>query len=326
MVKVLITGGAGTIGYFLAKSLAKEGAEIVLVDNLKRGKIDSDMKELLNLPNVKLLEIDITDIGKFGQLGSGYDFVYHLAAINGTKNFYEQPVEVLKVGVQGVINILEWFKSQDKGKILFTSSNEAYASWVNLHEGSSIPTPETVPLCIDDVFNSRWSYGAGKLIGEVFFINYAKTYKFPMSIVRFHNNYGPRMGKEHVIPEFIMRIINKEDPFKIFGSNTSRAFCYIDDTISALRQVMESAKTNNEILHIGNDQEEIKMIDLAKLMFKIFGWEPKSLEVQEAPAGSVIRRCPDISKIKKITGYSPGVALAEGLKNTYEWYQKNNRQ
>lgn len=323
-MKVLITGGAGTIGYFLAKSLVKDAKEIVLVDNFKRGKIDSDMKELLNLSNVKLLEIDITDAKKFDQLGSGYDFVYHLAAINGTKNFYEQPVEVLKVGVQGVINILEWFKSQDKGKILFTSSNEAYASWVNLHEGNPVPTPETVPLCIDDVFNSRWSYGAGKLIGEVLFSNYAKTYKFPMSIVRFHNSYGPRMGSEHVIPEFIMRIINQEDPFKIFGSNTSRAFCYVDDTIEALRLVMESENTNNEILHIGNDQEEIKMIDLAKLMFKIFGWEPKSLDVKEAPVGSVIRRCPDISKIKKLTGYSVKVSLADGLKKTYEWYRKNN--
>ena len=318
--KSLITGGCGTIGYFLAKYLAEQGQEVTVADNLSRGKIDTEMEKLLERPNIKFIELDVTDPAQFKKLDSGYDYVYHLAAINGTKYFYEMPEQVLKVGVLGVINILEWFKEQKKGKILFTSSNEAYASYINL-TGGPIPTPETVALAIDDVFNPRWSYGGSKIIGELLFVNYSRAYKFPMTIIRYHNSYGPRMGQEHVIPEFLLRIIRKEDPFKIFGSDTTRSFCYIDDTIRATRQVMESENTNGEIVHIGNNQEEITMLDLAKKMFDLFGFHPKNLEINEVPQGSVKRRCPDLAKIKKLTGFKAKVSLAEGLRKTYDWYK-----
>lgn len=319
MKKTLITGGAGTIGYFLAQSLVQTGHAVTLLDNLQRGKLDREMKELISKPNVKFIKLDITDAKALGKIRGKFDYVYHLAAINGTKNFYEIPEQVLKVGVLGTINILEWFKKKKRGKIIFTSSNEAYASWIDLQKGP-IPTPESVPLCIGDVFNPRWSYGGSKLIGELLFINYARAYKFPMSIVRYHNSYGPRMGFDHVIPEFMTRIIKKKNPFKIFGAKTTRAFCYIDDTIRATRLVMETHKTNGEIVHIGNDREEITMAELAKKMFALFNFHPR-LQIYAAPAGSVARRCPNLTKIKKLTGYKPTVNLAEGLKKTYLWYQ-----
>lgn len=318
--KVLITGGAGTIGYFLSKSLAEQDEDVTIADNLWKGKIDSEVKELLKLPNVKFIKLDVTDAKQFKKLDRDYDFVYHLAAINGTRYFYEIPEKVLRVGVLGVINILDWFKENKKGKILFASSNEAYASYINLR-GGPIPTPETVPLCIDDVTNPRWSYGGGKLAGELFFINYSRAYKFPMTIVRYHNNYGPRMGFEHVIPQFIFRIIKKEEPFKIFGAKNTRAFCYISDTVRATQMIMETEKTNGEIIHIGNDQEEISMLNLAEKMFKLFNWHPQKLEIKEAPEGSVRRRCPDLRKVKKLTGYKPSVSLEEGLVKTYQWYK-----
>lgn len=321
MKKALITGGAGTIGYFLGKLLAEQGQEITIADNLSRGKIDEEVKELIKKHNVRFVKLDVTDRKQLNKLDKDYDYVYHLAAINGTRYFYEIPQEVLRVGVQGVLNILDWFKDLKRGKILFTSSNEAYASWVNLN-GGPIPTPETVPLCIDDVTNARWSYGGGKLIGELLFINYARVYKFPMSIVRYHNSYGPRMGFEHVIPAFFSRIIKKEDPFKFIGANPTRAFCYIDDTTRATQIVMESKKTNGEVVHIGNDQEEITMLDLAKKMFKLFDYHPKKLAIKEAPKGSVLRRCPDLTKIRKLTGYEPKINLDEGLKRTFKWYKK----
>ncbi len=317
--KVLITGGCGTVGYFLAKSLSEQGQEVVIADNLSRGKMDKEVKALLEQPNVKFVELDITDFSQFNRLGSGYDYVYHLAAVNGTKNFYEKPQEVLKVGVQGVLNILEWFKEQKRGKILFTSSNEGYASYISL-TGGPLPTPENVPLCVDDVLNPRWSYGGGKIIGELLFVNWSRAYNFPMSIVRYHNSYGPRMGNEHVIPEFLARIIKQEDPFKIFGADATRSFCYIDDTVRATQLVMESEKTNGEIVHIGNS-EEISMLDLAKKMFDLFGFHPKNMEIHEAPKGSVKRRCPDLTKIKQLTGFSAQTSLGEGLKKTYEWYK-----
>lgn len=320
MKKTLITGGAGTIGYFLGKKLASEGQNVFLADNLSRGKLDKEMEELLKLLNVKFIELDVTVPKQFNQLEKDFDYVYHLAAINGTKNFYEMPQEVLKVGTLGTINILEWFKNLKKGKILFTSSNEAYASIINLMKGP-LPTPETVALGIDDVTNPRWSYGGSKIIGELLFINYAKHYQFPMSIVRYHNSYGPRMGNDHVIPEFLKRIIKKEEPFKIFGADNTRSFCYIDDTIRATQLIMESDKTNGEIIHIGNNKEEISILDLAKKMFDLFDFHPK-LEIHEAPKGSVLRRLPDLTKIKNLIGFEAEISLDEGLKRTMEWYRE----
>jgi len=321
MVKTLITGGAGTIGLPLARHLHEQGQEITICDNFFRKHAkDQEINDFLKKKNVKFINIDLTDFENLKKLDNDYDYVYHLAAINGTKYFYEIPHEVLRINTLAMINILEWFKDTNCGKILFTSSNEAYASTIT-KLGGPIPTPEDIMLSIDDVKNPRWSYGGSKLIGELFFINYARAYNFNMSIVRFHNSYGPRMGYAHVIPEFLMRIIKKEDPFNIYGGKETRAFCYISDTIKATQMIMESEKTNGEIVHIGNDQEEISMIDLAKKMFNLFDYYPK-LEIHPAPKGSVKRRCPDISKLKKL-GYKPEVNLNQGLKLTYNWYKKN---
>ena len=303
-MKVLITGGEGTIGYFLAKSLREQGYNVDTLD-IKNGQ-------------------DITDPKTFDNLDTDYDYVYHLAMINGTSNFYDKPVEVLRVGILGTINVLEWFK-KCKGKILFTSSNEAYASWISLHNGP-IPTPENIPLCIDNIFNPRWSYGGSKLIGEILFANYGKAYGFPYTIVRYHNSYGPRMGDKHVIPEFINRIINREDPFVIRGAKETRSFCYIDDTVRATQMVMESDKTNGEIVHIGNNTEEIDMKDLAEKMFGLFKWRPQKIVIEPSPEGCVKRRCPDLTKIKRLVGYKPKVKLEEGLIKTYNWYEQENKK
>jgi len=320
MIKTLITGGAGTIGLPLAQHLYAQGQEITICDNLFKPKIkDKELNDFLKQKNVKFINIDLTKFENLKKLEKDYNYVYHLAAINGTKYFYEIPQEVLRINTLAMINILEWFKDTTCGKILFSSSNEAYASTIN-KIGGPIPTPEDIMLSIGDIKNPRWSYGGSKLIGELFFINYARAYKFNMSIIRYHNSYGPRMGYAHVIPEFIMRIIKKENPFNIYGGKETRAFCYISDTVKATQLVMESKKTNDEIIHIGNDQEEISMINLAKKMFDLFGYYPK-LKINPAPEGSVNRRCPGITKLKKL-GYKPEVNLDTGLKLTYEWYKK----
>lgn len=319
--KILVTGGAGFIGLHLAKHLASKNYNVAIADNLFRGKLDTELRDLIGQKKVSFIKCDLTYPKELKKLDNDYEHVYHLAAINGTRYFYEIPHIVLKVNILSVINILEWFlnnKKNDK-KIMFMSSSETYAGTIRKF-GAEIPTKEDIPLTIDDVKNERWSYGGSKIVGELFFVNYAKQYKFNMSIVRYHNIYGPRMGHEHVIPQFCQRILRKEDPFKILGSNETRAFCYIDDAVKATQMVMESNKTNGEIIHIGNDKEEIKIIDLAKIMFEISGFRPK-LELKPALEGSVMRRCPSIDKLRRLTGFGPKVSLKEGLKKTFEWYK-----
>ena len=110
MKKVLITGGAGFIGCHLSRHLLDiygNGFELVLVDNLQRGRMDDDFKKLLEDKRIKFLNFDLTDQNSYGQLGNGYDHVYHLAAINGTKLFYENPQEVLRINGLSLVYMLE---------------------------------------------------------------------------------------------------------------------------------------------------------------------------------------------------------------------------
>ena len=320
MKKVLVTGGAGFIGYHLSKHLAKEGNEVTVVDNLFRGKMDNELEELIKMENVKYVEADLTDYKSFENLDGDYDYVYHLAAINGTKYFYEIPDKVLRTNILSAINILDWFVKSKSKKILFTSSSETYAGAMRKFE-LDIPTPEDIPLCIEDIKNPRWSYAGSKIIGELLFSNYAKKHDFDMTIIRYHNIYGPRMGYEHVIPEFLLRTYKKTDPFPVYG-NASRAFCYIDDAVEATKLVMENKNCNGEVLNIGNDLEETSIVDLAKTMFEVLNYTAK-IEINPAPEGSVNRRCPNINKLKKLTGYKPKFNLKKGIELTHKYYYKH---
>lgn len=325
MKKILITGGAGFIGHHLAKHLLQDsGTELVLVDNLQRGKIDADLQSVLDNPRVKFLTLDLTDLGSYKKIGSGYDHVYHLAAVNGTKLFYEMPHEVMRVNTLSLVYMLEWFKKENKdGKFCFTSSNEAYAGGLSAFNQLSIPTPEKVPLVIDDTYNPRWSYAATKLVGELFVINYAKMHNFRALIVRPHNFYGPRAGyKGHVIPDFSERIAEQTDPFSIYGADDTRTFCYISDAVRAMSMLMDSEKTDIqpiETVHIG-DSEEITIKELTERMFEVTGWHPQKLDIKNGPVGSVKRRLADTTKLRNLVGWAPKVSLDEGLKMTYDWY------
>lgn len=325
MSKNLITGGTGFIGYHLAKRLVGEGHEVVLADNFFRSERDEDLLELLKQPNVTLIEGDLTIPSAWDTLGSGYDYVYHFVGINGTKLFYEIPHEVLRIGITTTMNALGWFRTKNnppaggRAKILYTSSNEAYAGALDAFGKLPIPTPENVPLVIADPYNPRWSYAGQKLIGELLFIHYAKAYDFRMSIVRPHNFYGPREGYLHVIPEIIERIGERPDPFPILGADDTRSFCYIDDAVEAIQTVMESEKTDGNTYHIGTHEETL-INDLIEKLFDLMQWHPKTLDIKISPEGSVKRRLADVSKIKRDTGWEARIPLEKGLQKTIEWY------
>lgn len=327
MQKILITGGAGFIGFHLAQHLLKGDTRIVLVDNLFRGRPDNDFKKLIAHPHLRFLRLDLTDGRAMKKLGSGYDQVYHLAAINGTDLFYSMPHEVLRINSLALLHVLDWFRSKNpEGKFCFPSSNEAYAGVHNYLEQLPFPTPESVPLMIENPYNARWSYAGTKILGELCVIHYAEQYRFRALIARPHNFYGPRAGYHHVIPQFAQRILKRTDPFPIQG-NLSRSFCYIDDAVRAMVLLMDSPTTDThpvEIVHIGS-ADEITMRTLAETLFAVAGWTPKRLEINAAPEGSVGRRVPDISKVKKLVGWEPQTTLRNGLAATFAWY-KNNPQ
>jgi len=317
---VLVTGGAGFIGFHLSRHLAGLNYEVTLCDNLWRGRLDDDLQDLLNTRRVRFVKADLTEKHDLTKMEKNYDCVYHLAAINGTRHFYEIPHEVLRVNIVTLLNVLDWMTDTSCKKLVWLSSSETYAGLTTLME-FRIPTAENVPVGVDNVFNPRFSYAVSKIAGELLCINYSRAYDLKVSIIRPHNIYGPRMGYEHVVPQFITRIIRKEDPFKIHGGDCSRSFCYVDDCVRAIRLAAESSETDGQIINIGNDKGETCILDLAMRMFDLFGFHPK-VEVLPAPEGSVKRRCPDIGKARELLGYETQVDLDEGLRETYRWYSK----
>ncbi len=325
MKQILITGGAGFIGYHLACYHLELGDRVILFDNFfkSEGKKDSEFESLIDHENVELFHVDlkkpITGVNVEGTI----DIAYHLAAINGTRLFYEIPYEVCRDNLLLTLNLLNWLETQKVGSLLYSSSSEVYAG-ADKFDLLKIPTDELAPVIFPQPTDVRFSYGTSKFMGEFLCIHFGKKFSVPTSVIRYHNIYGPRMGFKHVIPEFALRLKERENPFNIYGGNETRAFCYVDDAVKATNLVATTPECDGEIVHIGNSTETT-INDLATLMMDIFG-EKSDLKECGGFSSSVSRRCPDTSKLKRITGFKAEVPLKEGVAITMKWYMDHYKE
>ena len=244
--------------------------------------------------------------------------IWHLAAINGTRNFYERPDAVLEVGLKGALNVVDVALELGVERLVLFSSSEVY------QRAPVIPTPEDVPMVVPDPTNPRYSYGGGKLASELVALHIGHARGLDVVIVRPHNVYGPDMGDDHVIPELTTRLVQASvaaDDSKVTlsiegdGSET-RAFCHVDDAIAGARIAQERGESG-QIYHLGTE-EEVRVAELAERIA-----EALSLEVTLASTplrqGSTPRRCPSIARLKGI-GYEPARRLDLGLPPVVHWY------
>jgi len=310
MKKILITGGTGFIGYHLAGRLALEnGNEITLTSRPGSEMPDKDLRTLLAKPNVKVIEIDLTDRKSWNKMATGYDNVYHLAGLKSFKDFATIPHEVMRIGLESTLNLLNWFKSESNkpgAKILFTSSSEAYAG-------------------IPDTYEPRWSYAAQKLICEMLLINYAKAYNLRMVILRPNNVYGPRSGHDTMIPKMISRIEQHIDPFPVINPKELRTSLYVDDLVGAMILAIGSSKTDGKTYYVaGNEETTVKK--LLEDLFRIKSWHPKNFKITDSPKDLLPYSLPaDTNELKQATSWQPKTTLEEGLRKTAEWYKSNQR-
>lgn len=316
--KYLVTGGAGFIGSALVQRLVKEGYRVRVLDNDSRGSVDK-LGEAAE--KIEIVHGDIRDAETVRSACKGVDSVCHLAYINGTEFFYTKPEVVLDVGVKGIVNVIDGCIKEGIRELILASSSEVYQTPLK------IPTDETEPLSIPDPLNPRYSYGGGKIISELMTINYGRKHFDKVVIFRPHNVYGPDMGWEHVIPQFVLRMKEickgnegKRIKFPIQGTGKeTRAFVFVDDFIDGLMLVLEKGEHMN-IYNIGT-MDEISIKQVAIEVGKYFGKGVKIIPGKEAKGGTK-RRCPDITKLKKL-GYEPRVSFEKGLKITAKWYDKN---
>lgn len=317
--KILITGGAGFIGFHLAKKiLEKKNCQIDLLDNFQRGKYDNDLKKLLKNNKIKLIK---SDLNKKNSFKNNYTYIFHLSAILGVDNVIKNPYLTLKQNISLTHKILDvCLKQKNLKKFIFFSTSEVYAGTLK-HYGLTFPTPENTPLTIENLTLERPSYMASKILGEMLTLSLKK--RFSTLIIRPHNFYGPRMGNSHVIPQLYEKIINAKYKKKILikNSNHIRTFCFIEDAVSHIINLTFSSKSNNQIYNIGT-QNEVTIKHLANLIKKYSKRDDVNFLYQKVVSDqSPSRRCPSVKKLYKISKIKK-TSLDKGLALTFEWYNK----
>ncbi len=313
--RVVITGGGGFIGAYLVKRMVHDGWDVAVVDNMVRGDAGR-FAEVAS--DVELFTCDVRDQDALEKAFSGAEVVMHLAAVNGTANFYTQPELVLEVGMLGMLAVANAGRKVGVADLVVASTAEVYQT------PAVIPTPEDIPLMLPDSLNPRYSYGGGKIVSELIAFNYGRDHYRQVQVFRPHNVFGPDMGWKHVEPQFIMRALAAQEAgdgtFPIQGDGTeTRSFCYVDDVVEGILTMYEKGG-HREIYHIGSD-EELTIRELAARIGKIVGID-LNIQPGELQQGGTKRRCPDISKMRAL-GWSPRVGLDEGLERTVAWYREN---
>ncbi|MGD1945401.1 MAG: GDP-mannose 4,6-dehydratase [Croceivirga sp.] len=316
---VIITGGAGFIGSYMAKWYCENNFGVVVIDNLFRGSLNN-INPLINDYGLVFEKYDLADyenIGPISELIVKYKpiQILHYAAINGTQYFYDRPQQVVEVNSVATLYLLKAL-SAAKGLdnrisplILFASTSENYC------EPFNVPTKET-DLTYFRIEQNRDSYAVAKMVSEFYVKLYCQQLHLQWIVLRIFNVYGPKMiGTKYgqVIPEFVARVKDGEYPLKIFGNGKhTRSFIHIDDHVELTTRLVFSEKlVTNTVYNLGNDYE-ISILDVGKIVMNLCGKEPK-FEFLEEREGDHLRRSPDLNKVFSVIGNYDFIDLQEGI-------------
>jgi UDP-glucose 4-epimerase/UDP-glucuronate decarboxylase len=301
----LVTGAGGFIGRNLVLQLAKDPRTEKVIALDMPGSPGFAL--FRNDPKVHIIEADLSrhdfEFGYKQQPTS----IFMLAAMNGTGRFYSQPWDVLMNSTLPTINIINRF--QGTCPMLYTSSSEVYASTIATNE-ALVPTDEEISPSIEDIHNPRWSYATAKLLGEVALQASAIQHGTRGVIIRYHNVYGPDMGVDHFVPDFIQKV--KEGKFEIIGAEETRAFLHISDAISGTIAAIEHSSLEVPIFHLGTE-EELEISQAAEIILEEMGLQRSKLNFLPSRIGSVKRRVANISKARQILKWEPDIDFRSGI-------------
>ena len=296
--RILVTGGAGFIGYHLCLKLLENGANLTIYDNLSTGRIEN----VKDLPKpVKFVK---GDVGNFEMLENNVgkvDVIFHLAAQVSVPYSMENPSEDFKTNAYGTLNILELARKTD-ARVVYASSAAVYG------KPAKTPTPENSPL------NPISFYGLSKLVGENYCNMYVEKYGLEASIMRIANAYGPRC--HGVIADFLHKIRKNPGKLEIIGSGLqSRDFVHVSDVVEALILSATSKEALSQTFNVGFGRT-MKVVDLAKTLLKMLKLDETVITpTNKSWEGDVEIIWLDISKTRERLKWTPKTSLEDGLKN-----------
>ena len=323
-MKVLITGAAGFIGSNLANHLLGNGHNVTGIDNLNYGFM-RNVEPIKHHPNFKFILGDIANPHILKDVHA--DVIVHLASQKIPR--YTSALRTLDENYLMLRNVVDKCK-MDGSKILFASTSDVYG------KNPNVPFNENSDLVMGPTTVKRWAYALSKMYGEQYIIANKDEYDLKYTITRFFGSYGPHQnltwwgGPQSV---FIEKAFKNEE-IEIHGDGMqTRTFTYVDDTVNALVACIENDNSDNQIFNTGSkDGGEITIKDLAILIWKLINGkdsEPKLKFIPYSTFGNyedVMRRVPDITKLRTVLDFEPEWDLVEGLKTTIEWQKQFIKQ
>jgi dTDP-glucose 4,6-dehydratase/UDP-glucuronate decarboxylase len=322
---LLISGGGGFLGAYIMdvinycnQNMYERPCKIICLENFMTGVPDR-IKHLSNNDNISIIN---TDVSKPFKIDIKPDYIIHCAGIASPTVYRKYPIETIEVNVMGLKNLLDIAKENKVKSFLYFSTSEIYGN----------PTSEYIPTL--ETYNGNVSctgpracYDESKRLGETLCVNYYSEYGIPVKVVRPFNVFGPglRLDDKRVIPDYFSDSFNQGKIVILSDGKPTRSFCYISDATIGFLKVLLS-DYDGEAFNIGNDEIEISMGDLAKEVAGLVGHV--KIEHQESIEKNYLkdnpqRRCPNLTKARRMLDYKPFINLNEGLSRLKQWYINN---
>lgn len=306
-MRAVVTGGSGFLGSHLTDRLVREGAEVVVVDNLITGSTDNIAHYTAD-PRVKFIQQDVTE---FLYLDGPVDYVFHFASPASPVDFDRFPIQVMKVGSLGTHKALGLAKAKN-AQFLIASTSEVYG------DPAVSPQPETYWGNVNPV-GPRSVYDEAKRFGEAMTMAYRKVHGVRTHIVRIFNTYGPRMRLDdgRVVPNFMAQALQNQ-PITVYGDGQqTRSFTYVDDLIEGIWRLSQS--DISDPVNIGSEDERT-ILDFAQRVIECTGSKSPIVH-QPALQDDPKQRRADLTRARTLLGYEPKIGIEEGLARTAEYFR-----
>jgi UDP-glucuronate decarboxylase len=306
MRTILVTGGAGFVGSHLCDRLIARGDNVLCLDNFFTGRRDN-VEQLIPQPHFELIRHDIVR-----PVFLEVDQVYNLACPASPEAYQSNPIKTIKTSTVGMVNVLGLAK-RCHARILHASTSEVYGD-PQIHPQTEDYWGHVNPI------GPRSCYDEGKRVAESLCVNYNLAHRVEVRIVRIFNTYGPRMARDdgRVISNFIVQALRGES-LTIYGDGRqTRSFCYVDDLVEGLIRMMDQNQAMGPV-NLGNPVET-SMLELAQAVLRLTG-STSQLKFMPLPQDDPKKRCPDITRAKKLLDWSPRIALEAGLTKTIDYYR-----